>query len=85
MTDGISPREFQESEGVEDWRVLGEGACIYFRTESFAESAKLVRAIGELIGVDDHRPAVDVRGDGTILSESVTAWPPSGGHEARGA
>jgi hypothetical protein len=35
MTDTmepITPRDFQEAEGVEDWRVLGDGACIYFRT-----------------------------------------------------
>jgi 4a-hydroxytetrahydrobiopterin dehydratase len=34
MTDGISPSQFHEAEGVEDWRVLGEGACTYFRTGS---------------------------------------------------
>jgi hypothetical protein len=26
MIDGISPKQFHESEGVEDWRVLGDGA-----------------------------------------------------------
>jgi hypothetical protein len=24
MTDRISPRQFEEAEGIEDWRVLGE-------------------------------------------------------------
>ena len=32
MIDGISPKQFHESEGVEDWRVLGgDGATAYFR------------------------------------------------------
>jgi 4a-hydroxytetrahydrobiopterin dehydratase len=48
MTDGISPRQFHESEGVEDWRVIGDGACAYFRTGSFAASARLVEAISQL-------------------------------------
>jgi hypothetical protein len=34
MTDRISPKQFHESEGVEDWRVIGDGACAYFPTAS---------------------------------------------------
>ena len=67
MTDRISPRQFHETAGVEDWRVLGEGACIYFRTGSFATGARLVAAIGELAGVDDHHPDVDLRHDGVTV------------------
>jgi 4a-hydroxytetrahydrobiopterin dehydratase len=67
MDDGISPREFEAAEGVEDWRVLGDGACAFFRTRSFAVSAGLVQAIGEIPGVDDHPPAVDVRADGVTV------------------
>jgi 4a-hydroxytetrahydrobiopterin dehydratase len=47
MTDRISPKQFHESAGVEDWRVIGDGACAYFRAGSFAASARLVRAISE--------------------------------------
>lgn len=71
MTDRMSPRRFEKAAGVEDWRVLGEGACIYFETESFAASARLVQAIGELPGVDDHPPAVDVR-DGGVTVRLIT-------------
>ncbi len=39
MTDQITARQFHESDGVEDWRVVGEGACTYFRTGSFAAGA----------------------------------------------
>ena len=36
MTDGISPKQFHESEGVEDWPGIGGGACVYCRTGSIA-------------------------------------------------
>jgi 4a-hydroxytetrahydrobiopterin dehydratase len=67
MTDGISPLQFQESEGVDDWRVLSEGAIAYFRTGSFAESVSFVAAIGQLADIEDHQPDVDVRRDGVTV------------------
>jgi 4a-hydroxytetrahydrobiopterin dehydratase len=67
MTDNISPKQFRESEGVEDWRVLGDGANAFFRTGSFAAGARLVQAISELPGVDDQRPDVDLRHDGVTV------------------
>src|SRR5947199_3376873 len=67
MTDRLSPQQFHEAEGVEDWRVLGDGACAYFRTGSFAAGARLVQAIGEVPGVDEHRPDIDVRHDGVTV------------------
>ena len=67
MTDRITPQQFHESEGVEDWRVIGDGACTYFRTGSFAAGARLVQAIGDLPGVDDHPPDVDLRPDGVTV------------------
>jgi 4a-hydroxytetrahydrobiopterin dehydratase len=67
MTDFISPNRFHDSDGVEDWRVLGDGACAYFRTRSFAEGARLVQAIGQLPGVDDHPPDADLRHDGVTV------------------
>jgi len=67
MTDYVSPREFHEAEGAEDWRLTSEGATAFFRTRSFAESARFVQAISELQGVEDHRPGVDVRHDGVTV------------------
>ena len=67
MTDYVSPREFHEAEGVEDWRLTSEGATAFFRTRSFVESARFVQAISELQGVEDHRPGVDVRHDGVTV------------------
>ena len=68
MKDPISPKQFHEAQGTEDWRVLGgDGATAYFRTPSFATSAKLVQAISAMPGVEDQRPAVDVRHDGVTV------------------
>jgi 4a-hydroxytetrahydrobiopterin dehydratase len=68
VKDGISPKQFHQAEGVEDWRVLGgDGATAYFRTDSLATAAKLVLAISALPGVDQERPAIDVRRDGVTV------------------
>ena len=67
MSDPISARQFQDAEGLEDWRVLSEGACVFFRTGSFADSARLVGAIAEIAGVGAHPPAVDVRAGGVTV------------------
>lgn len=50
MTEWIRWKQFHEASGTEDWRVLGEGACAYFRTGSFAAGARLVAAISEPAG-----------------------------------
>ena len=63
----ITPSEFHQADGAEDWRVVGDGACTFFPIGSFAESARLVQAIGELPGVEEHRPDVDVRPDGVTV------------------
>ncbi|KAB1985761.1 VOC family protein [Streptomyces triticiradicis] len=66
-TGHIRPRRFHETAGLEDWRVVGEGACAYFRTGSFAAGAQLVRAISELPGVVDDHPDVDLRREGVTV------------------
>ena len=67
MTGRITARQFHEAAGVGDWRVLGEGACAYFRTGSFEAGARLVQAIAELGGLDDHPPDVDLRHEGVTV------------------
>jgi 4a-hydroxytetrahydrobiopterin dehydratase len=72
MTDRISPSQFHEAEGLQDWRVVGDGACAFFRTSSFMQSVRLMQAIAELEGLDEHPPAVDIRHDGvTVRTISV--------------
>ncbi len=67
LSERITTRRFHESEGVEDWRVVGEGACASFRSGSFAAGARLVNAISDLAGLEDHHPDVDLRYDGVIV------------------
>ncbi len=67
MTERMTPRQFHEADGVEDWRVVGEGACAYFRTGSFAAGTRLVHAVSELAGLEDHHPDVDLRYGGVIV------------------
>jgi 4a-hydroxytetrahydrobiopterin dehydratase len=70
MTDPAAPipaSQFSQADGVEDWRVLSEGACTFFPTGSFADSARLVHAISTLAGIDDHHTSVDVRHDGVTV------------------
>jgi 4a-hydroxytetrahydrobiopterin dehydratase len=77
MNDATTPitmRAFREAEGVEDWRLLSDGACAFFRTESFAASAELVRAIAETTDSAGHPPEVDIRSGGvTVRLITVTA------------
>ena len=55
MSDNITPTQFRESDGVDDWRVLGDGANAYFRTGSFAAGAS-ARA-GDQRAAGRRRPA----------------------------
>ena len=66
MTDRIFARQFHAAEGAEAWRVLPEGACAFFRTDSFSASARLVEAISGLVGEGDG-PSIDIRGDGVTV------------------
>lgn len=67
MTERITPRQFHEATGVEDWRVLFEGTCAYFGTGSFAAGAALVDAIGKLADAANHHPDVDLRYAGVTV------------------
>jgi 4a-hydroxytetrahydrobiopterin dehydratase len=74
MAENISPKQFHEAAGTQDWRVLGEGAHAFFPTASFAQAAQLVGAIAKLPGIEDHQPDVDIRPDGVtvrLLSKSA--------------
>jgi 4a-hydroxytetrahydrobiopterin dehydratase len=67
MSERITARQFHAADGVEDWRVIGDGACAYFRTGSFTAGARLVQAISGLAGIDDHHTDVDLRPDGVTV------------------
>jgi len=67
MNEPVTVREFHGTEGVEDWRVVGDGACALFHCESLVASARFVEAISELRGIDDHPPDIDIRPDGVTV------------------
>ncbi|WP_328885968.1 VOC family protein [Streptomyces sp. NBC_00316] len=73
VTGRMRPQQFHETAGLEDWRVLGEGACAYFRTGSLAASAGFVQAISELTGAGECPPDIDLRHEGlTVRLITVT-------------
>jgi 4a-hydroxytetrahydrobiopterin dehydratase len=67
MAERISPQQFHASDGVEDWRVLFDGAKTYFVTGSFATGVKLVEVIGRLADAANHHPDVDLRYPGVLV------------------
>lgn len=78
MTEQITARQFHFSSGVGDWRVADGGACAYFPAESFATGARLVQAISQIPGLDEHAPDVDLRPDGVFVRLFTTAPAPDG-------
>jgi 4a-hydroxytetrahydrobiopterin dehydratase len=66
MTKWITPGQFHDAVGVEDWRVLYDGAHAHFRTSSFAVGVALVDAIGQVAA--DRRPDVDLRSEGVSVA-----------------
>lgn len=68
MAERISPRQFQASDGVEDWRVVSHGVQTYFATGSFAKGVQLVEVIGRFADAADHHPDVDLRYAGATVS-----------------
>lgn len=75
MNDSITDREFQEAGGVDDWRVLEDGANACFVAESFPRALELVARIGELADAANHHPDIDVRYD-HVFVRAMTHHPP---------
>lgn len=67
MVEPVTAKQFHDSAGVEDWRVLFEGACAHFRTGSFTIGVALVDAIGRLADAANHHPDVDLRYGGVTV------------------
>lgn len=67
MVEKITPRQFHDGTGVEDWRMLAHGVCAYFRTGSFTAGAELVDAIAELAEAANHHPDIDLRYAGVTV------------------
>ena len=67
MSEPITIQAFLESDGVTDWRIVSDGACAFFATGSFAESAAFATAIAGLPGIDDRGSGLDIRHDGVTV------------------
>ena len=63
----LTPRQFEDAEGTDDWRVMADGAHAFFRTGSLTAGARLAQAVGDLEGTGPGRPDIDVRHDGVTL------------------
>lgn len=63
MTE-LTPQQFQEAGGTEQWRALNAGADAWFSTTSHREGAAFVRRVGEAAEAAGHHPDVDVRASG---------------------
>ncbi|MGH3732775.1 MAG: 4a-hydroxytetrahydrobiopterin dehydratase [Acidimicrobiales bacterium] len=61
MADSITPQQFRESPGVDEWRVHVSSATAHFKTLSFARGVELVNAIAVLAEMANHHPDVDLR------------------------
>jgi pterin-4a-carbinolamine dehydratase len=68
----ITPGQFQEADGVGDWRVVADGACAQFPSGSFAAGVALVDAIGRLAEAADRHPDVDLRDQGVTVRLPMT-------------
>ena len=67
MVERISSQQFHASVGVEDGRVLFDGAKTYFATGSFGKAVELIDIIGRLAAAANHHPDVDRRYPGVVV------------------
>jgi 4a-hydroxytetrahydrobiopterin dehydratase len=76
MSEWLPPRQFSEADGIDDWRVLANGASAHFTTDAFATGVALADAIGALADAADRYPDVDLRATGVTVR--LTADPDHG-------
>ena len=61
MAERITPKQFHDAAGVDDWRVLWSVAFAVFRTGGFATGLKLVTEIGRIAEAAGHHPDLTLR------------------------
>lgn len=66
MATPVTPQQFSDTEGLDDWRVLRDGAGSSFRLSSFSRAAAFVAEIGAMADALDHHPSVDLRFPGVV-------------------
>src|SRR5687767_1344759 len=67
MSSDLPIKDFLAAQGVENWRVISDGATAFFPTNTLTDAAKLVDAISAIEGIEAHRPWIDIRDDGVTV------------------
>jgi pterin-4a-carbinolamine dehydratase/predicted enzyme related to lactoylglutathione lyase len=60
----LTPQQFEEAGGTEDWRALNAGADAWFGTTSHRAGGVLVRRVADLAEAAGHHPDIDLRAAG---------------------
>jgi Glyoxalase-like domain len=76
----VRPAEFDASDGVTDWRIVGDGVCCFFRADSFAAGADFVAAIATVDGLGPQQPDIDAWVPKEDVEARVAAALAAGGH-----
>jgi 4a-hydroxytetrahydrobiopterin dehydratase len=67
VTDAIAPQAFSTTDGLQDWRVLGDGVGTHFPTGSLTAGVRFVAALADQVDLDGHPPDLDVRPEGVTV------------------
>ncbi len=61
MVNPLTPEQFHQSPGVEDWHVTESVASASFITGTFSRGVRFINVIGDLANAINHHPDVDLR------------------------
>jgi len=61
MRDPITPQQFHDADGIDDWRVVTGGASAVYRTASLTQGADFASRIATIADDLDHHPDIDLR------------------------
>lgn len=61
MAQSITPEQFRDADGVDDWSPHGSGAYANFRTGNFSRGVEFIDEIALLAEAADHHPDVNLR------------------------
>lgn len=65
MSDPIKTTQFLS--GAPDWRIVSDGACAFFETDSLAQAAALVEALSNIPNLAEHQYGIDLRQRGVTV------------------
>ena len=65
MSDPIKATQFLN--GAADWRIVSDGACAFFATDSLSQAAAFVQALAEIPNLSEHQYGIDLRRAGVTV------------------